>query len=112
VLANWFISMTMKNHNRAFHKCPYFAVCVSFFAHFLCLPIFVVCAECVNALAFRLEVVSIISGRMKWGTLKCRHLQPLLQYMQFPYRQWQHLVVSLMQLLWPSSRKVPRLLEL
>jgi hypothetical protein len=26
VLANRFISMTTKNHNRAFHKCPYFAI--------------------------------------------------------------------------------------
>lgn len=35
VLANRFMSTTEKNNNRVFHKCPYFAVCASFFADIL-----------------------------------------------------------------------------
>lgn len=104
VLANRFISTTEKNNNCAFHKCPYLAVCVSFSAHILCLGFsFVVCSQCVDGLAFRLEDVSIISGRMKWWTLECKHLMPLLQFIQFPYKQWHHLVVSLL-LHWLSGK--------
>uniref|UniRef100_A0A0D3HD32 Uncharacterized protein n=1 Tax=Oryza barthii TaxID=65489 RepID=A0A0D3HD32_9ORYZ len=46
----------------------------------------------------KLEAVSIISGRMKCWTLECGHILPLLQFMQVTYRQWHHLVVSLLQL--------------
>ena len=82
VLANRFISTTRANPNRAFHKCPYFAVCASLFGqHCLSFPL---CS--VSMLDFRLEDVSTISGRMRWG-------RQLHQSKQFHCRQWQHLVV-------------------
>jgi hypothetical protein len=58
-----------------------------------------------------LEVVSIINGRMKWRGVVYRKWLLQHHYLLFIFRQCQHQLLSLLQLLWLLSRKVVRLVE-